>query len=478
MGNFNEDYFVMKVDGAENHPILVCGKTSMMPFVDIKMKHFTANFLIWIMLLGAVGICSAQNPITPEGEFFADPSARQWKDGRVYLYGSRDESVDYWCSYGNDVLSSDDMNSWTLHKNVFSSRGKNDEVAGTDALLFASDCMYKDSIYYLFYCTPDKNHSEGIATSHSPTGPFRGGYQLAHCTGIDPSVLIDDDGEIYYYWGQKSLKVAKLKPDFSDIELSTMKDGVLTVKEHYFHEGVQAFKRNGTYYLSFADESRRGMPTCIGYATSDSPTGPFVYRGVIIDNYGCDPGVWNNHGSVMEINGSWYVFYHRSTNGGKKFRKACIEPVKFDNEGLIEEVEMTSQGVGEALNPFIETEARRACSMTGNVRISTLADGQERLTGIQDDNSACWKYFNFSHQPKQIHLRVISKHGGTIRVYTDNREAEELCRIFITPGDGKTMTEQTAKLTEEITEGVHALHFRFSGEKGKDLFDIDSFLFK
>ena len=82
-------------------------------------------------------------------------------------------------------------------------------------------------------------------------------------------------------------------------------------------------KRNGIYYLVFADISRAGMPTCLGYATSKSPFGPYQYRGVIIDNDHCNPGNWNNHGSIVEFGGKWYVFYHRSTQGSVMMRKAC-----------------------------------------------------------------------------------------------------------------------------------------------------------
>ena len=114
------------------------------------------------------------------------------------------------------------------------------------------------------------------------------------------------------------------------------KDGIITEAEHHFHEGIQAFKHNGTYYLTFADISRRGMPTCIGYATSDCVTGPYKYRGVIIDNFGCDPAVWNNHGSVVCFKDQWYVFYHRSSWGSNTMRKSCVEPIEILPDGTID----------------------------------------------------------------------------------------------------------------------------------------------
>lgn len=434
-------------------------------------------------VLGIPAILFAQNPITPEGTFFSDPSARQWKDGKIYIYGSRDESSRYWCSYDNDVLSSSDMKHWKLHKNVFSSRGNKDEIAGTDDLLFASDCIYKDGIYYLLYCTPDRNHTEGVATSQSPIGPFRDGYKLEGCNQIDPSALIDDDGQIYYYWGQGSLKMAKMKPDFSGIDSTTFRDKILTNKEHYFHEGVQAFKRNGIYYLCFADESRRGRPTCLGYATATSPEGPFTYQGVIIDNKGCDPESWNNHGSVVEVDGKWYVFYHRCTNGQQTFRKACVEPITFDENGLIKEVEMTTSGTSGWLNPFKKTEARLACRMEGNVRISTLSSGQERLTDIHHQDKAEWKYFYFKQKPKEMKLELISRSGGKVQVYIDNQTDKDNLHLVgtfdVKPGDGKQMQVLSTRLSGEIASGKQGVVLRFMGDmSAESLFDIESFVFK
>ena len=81
------------------------------------------------------------------------------------------------------------------------------------------------------------------------------------------------------------------------------------------------------YYLVFADDSRNHKPTCLGYAMSKNPMGPYTYKGVIIDNIGADPAVWNNHGSIEMFDGQCYVFYHRSSHNSQKFRKACIEPV-------------------------------------------------------------------------------------------------------------------------------------------------------
>ena len=440
------------------------------------MNRFVRSLSTVIVGIAAFS-SAAQNPITPEGRFFSDPSARVWEDGRIYIYGSRDEGTTYWCSANNDVLWSDDLRQWQIVPNVFCSRGEHDGVAATDAPLFASDAIYINHRYYLFYCTPDRKHSEGVAESISPTGPFVNARQIEGPTQIDPSVLIDDDGTIYYFWGQNSLKCAQMKPDMSGLDMTTYRENILTEKQHHFHEGAQAFKRNGIYYLSFTDNSR-GRPTCIGYATANSPFGPYTYRGVIIDNAGCDPCNWNNHGSVVEIGGQWYVFYHRSTNGQKVFRKACIEPIVFNEQGLIAEVEMTSQGVGPMLNPFMTTETRIASKLKGNVRVTTLPGGKELLTGIHNGDAAVFRYFDFTHQPSKLQLTVTPHGGGGINIYTDKERLHRLCQVNIHRNGGGVGMKVTATIDANIiVKGRIPLYFDFFGDNGGTLFDIDSFIF-
>ncbi|HJZ40251.1 MAG TPA: family 43 glycosylhydrolase [Bacteroidales bacterium] len=230
-------------------------------------------------------ICLSQNPITPPGIYIADPSAHVWKDGRLYVYGSRDESPDYYCSWTHHVLSTSDLRTWTLHENSFASKGPGDQVPYSDDFLYAPDVQYKDGKYYLYYCLANNTSTEGVATSTSPAGPFTDGRILK--TGginqIDPCVFIDDDGQAYYIWGQMTAKMAKMKSNMVEIDSTTIRDNVLTQEEHRFHEGGYMVKRNGIYYFVYAGLSIHDMASCISYSTSRSPWGPFVYGGVIIN---------------------------------------------------------------------------------------------------------------------------------------------------------------------------------------------------
>lgn len=54
------------------------------------------------------------NPVSPPGLYIADPEVRQMPDGRVYLYGSRDEPGNTWCSNSYHVLSTSDLVHWDV----------------------------------------------------------------------------------------------------------------------------------------------------------------------------------------------------------------------------------------------------------------------------------------------------------------------------------------------------------------------------
>jgi len=436
------------------------------------------RILSTIFLYFSFFISFAQNPIVPAGVYIADPSAHVWKDGKMYIYGSNDESTNYWCSWTHHVLSSSDLLKWDLTKDVFSSKGKNDQVSYNDILLFAPDCQYKDGTYYMYYCQPSNTEAEGVATSTSPLGPFVNGTKMITrgISEIDPCVFMDDDGQAYYIWGQFTAKMARLKPNMTEIDFSTIKDSVITEKEHFFHEGGYMVKRNGIYYFIYAHMGRANMPTCIGYSTSRSPMGPYKYGGVIIDNSHCDPANWNNHGSIVEFKGQWYVFYHRATHNSQMMRKACVEPITFNPDGSINEVEMTTQGAGKPLKETNKVEAEQACLLFGNTRIQNWRHDQEDLGGIRNEDHVAYKYINFEAGVDSFQVGVSpGKAGGTIQLILDQPWHSTIGKVNVPAGSGeKKWITLTCKVNK--TTGVHALWLKFNGV-GDDLFDVDWFRF-
>lgn len=433
------------------------------------------------------------NPILSIQHFVPDVEARQWKDGRMYLYGSYDISGrTCYCSWEYRVFSSADLIHWEDHGESFRSAPPDANVTWTDAPLFAPDCICYNGRYYLFFC--DAGKREGVAESLTPTGPFTNAVPIEGADGdaIDPAVLVDDDGQVYYYWGQFHMRGAKLRPDLCGIQPETLCTDLINEARHGFHEGASIRKRNGIYYLVYADISR-GKPTCLGYATSQSPLGPFTKRGIIIDNTGCDPETWNNHGSIAEFNGQWYVFYHRSSQGSNFNRRVCVEPIHFNADGSIEEVEMTTQGVSGPLPATQPIEAWRACLLGGHVR--TAADGptesdptvRERLTQIHRDDWAAYRYVDFDTQPvNTFQARAGSlAYGGLIEIHLDAPDGE-LIGICSVPRTGGWQKWSTVSCPIKDVKGVRAVYLVFKGTGNKfvipkfdpeRLFDLESFWF-
>ncbi len=433
------------------------------------------------------------NPILPIQHFVPDAEARQWKDGRMYLYGSYDLSGrTSYCSWEYRVFSSADLIHWEDHGESFRSAPPNPSVTWSAAPLFAPDCIYHNGRYYLFFC--DAGNREGVAESASPSGPFTNATPIEGADGdaIDPAVLVDDDGQVYYYWGQFHLRGARLRSDLHGFEPDTLHTDLLNEAEHGFHEGASIRKHNGIYYMVYADISR-GRPTCLGYATSKSPLGPFIKGGILIDNTGCDPETWNNHGSIAEFNGQWYVFYHRSSQASNFNRRVCCEPIRFREDGRIAEVEMTTQGVGGPLPAIQPIEAWRACLLSGHVR--SAADGptasdpavHERLTQIHLNDWAAYKYVDFDSQPvNSFFARAGSlAYGGQIEIHLDQPDGV-LIGVCSVPRTGGWQKWETVSCPVQPVNGVRAVYLVFKGTGDKfvipqfdpeRLFDLDCFWF-
>ena len=368
----------------------------------------------------------AHNPILPEHIFVPDVEAHAWEDGRMYLYGSFDIKGNMsFCSDVHHVYSSSDLIHWTDHGVAFSIA---DSTWAKDCgVLYAPDCAYRNGWYYLYYCVPDGRC--GVAKSKSPTGPFEDVGQIEGVLGIDPAVLIDDDGQAYLYWGQLTwCHAAKLKENMVEIEQDTVCTP-LTVEEHEFHEGSSVKKINGKYYYLFADTHRHGdpdrpdgRPSCLGYAISDHPMHGFVYGGVIIDNFGCDPGVWNNHGSIECFDGQWYVFYHRSTHGAEYSRHVCIEPIYFEKDGSIREVKMTSCGAAPAIKATEDIRASLACELSGRVRIAGDPDAAYVLVldKVAHGDSATYRYLDFDFE-NLFSISMKSDANCRVELYIDGK---------------------------------------------------------
>ena len=418
----------------------------------------------------------AHNPLLDSHIFVPDVEAHAWGDGRIYLYGSLDMQGDTrFCSPVHHVYSSEDMIHWVDHGVVFSIQ---DSTWAKDCgVLYAPDCAYRDGWYYLYYCVPDGRC--GVAKSESPTGPFVDVGQIEGVWGIDPAVLIDDDGQAYLYWGQLTWgKVAKLKENMVEIEQDSITQP-LTVAEHEFHEGSSVKKINGKYYFLFADTHRHGdthrndgRPSCLGYAVSDHPMHGCQYGGIIIDNFGCDPKVWNNHGSMEYFKGQWYVFYHRSTHGSEFSRHVCAEPIFFNEDGSISEVLQTSSGVGGSIAVSNHIPANLACELFGHVRIAGDIASPENLVlaQIQNGDTACYRYLDFFGE-SQMRIRIRTSVVCRVELYVDQMYHAEM---KVAPTDGYV----DAVAAMPPLSGKHTVTWKFYYNEDLAEVSVDAFGFR
>ncbi len=296
----------------------------------------------------------AQNPLDFGSNIrTADPSARVWKDGKLYLYTSHDQEcqVDFWMKDWH-VFSSSDLVSWTDHGPVLSVN----ELKWADNYAWAPDAAYKNGKYYLVFpagtghkdrVNPKKSTKWmgiGIAESKSPTGPFKdkiGAPLWTKPYANDPSMFVDDDGKAYLYFHGKDF-------DYYVIEMA---EDMRSVKGDFYKmdmggyepkmEGPWIFKRNNLYYFTMPENNR-----VLSYYVSKSPKGPWSYKGVFMD----EENKSNNHHSIVEYEGQWILFYHRwlntpDTKCKKRQRHATAEFLAFKEDGSIQKVKRTVSGV-------------------------------------------------------------------------------------------------------------------------------------
>jgi beta-xylosidase len=189
----------------------------------------------------------------------------------------------------------------------------------------------------------------GVAVADRPEGPFRDALGKPLLTNedcfasthswacIDPAVFIDDDGQAWLFWGNRECYYAKLKENMIEIEGEI---GRIDFPGFQFEEAPWIHKRNGSYYLSYAT----GFPEKIAYAISDSIEGPWRYGGLLSEVAGNSNTI---HSAISEFGGRWFFFYHNGSiqrDGGSFSRSVCVDEMRYNPDGTIERVAMTTEG--------------------------------------------------------------------------------------------------------------------------------------
>lgn len=415
------------------------------------------------------------NPVLPQDSFIPDGEGRWMPDGRFYVYGSCDVggAEDYYCSDVLHVFSTHNLIDWVDHGVCL--RSSDISWAGGSRMLYAPDCICKDGKYYLYFCMNEG--LEGVAISDTPYGYFTDPQPVLHADGdgIDPAVLVDGE-DVYYFWGQFQLRGAKLKPNMREIDTDTMNRCILNERSHGFHEGASIRKIHGKYYLLFTDTSG-GRATSLSYAVSSNPLGPYKKRGTVIDNIFCDPETWNNHGSLAEFQGQWYVLYHRSSRNSRYSRRLCMEPIFFDKNGDIAQVPMTTQGVEPPLRMNQWIPAARACAVNNGVHIAPSQDGAcEVLRHAGNGSFATYRYLDFQCPHRFSVTAATPIPGVEIDIWADDIQIG-VCK---TQSTGNWNQYQTFSCSLTPAGGVRSLYLVFrgsSGGMGAGLIDVKAFHF-
>ncbi len=468
------------------------------------------------------------NPFLPSWEYTPDGEPRVFGD-RLYLYGSHDafNGADF-CVNDYVCWSTplDDLSDWRYEGIIYR---KEQDPRNKDGKMHmcAPDCVQgPDGRFYLYYqlhaltCTC-------VAAADTPIGPFEYYGCVRHPDGtpwgerkgdsfaFDPGVLVDDDGKIYLYVGfspeglfKHVFKLRGNKVDGSvclelEKDMITVRGGEHPIapgpamargtdyEGHGFFEASSIRKIGGKYYYIYS--SILSHELC--YAVSDSPTGGFSYGGTLVSiadigykgnqtllNY-----TGNTHGGMAEVNGQWYIFYHRQTNRIKCSRQACAEKLTILPDGSIPQVEVTSCGLNDG--PLFgkgSYEARIACNLGAlggmvksdeakkkdkkNLLPYFTQGGEDREeSGDQYIANLChcswcgFKYFAFDGSESKLSITVRGSAAGAVKVYI-NRNMPPVASVPVKPSDD--WTEYSGEL--DIPSGEAPLTFVYDGSGSLD----------
>ena len=528
---------------------------------------------------GACLFCAgagAANPYLPLWEYIPDGEPYIFEDPdnpgqyRVYVYGSHDIELSAYCGRNQVVWSAsvDDLLHWrydgVIFESVLDAKGQHLNPDGKGDILYAPDVVEKvgpdgKKTYYLYPNTQAGGRNAMIARSDRPDGPFtvcnwspKDPRVTEGTLGFDPAVFIDDDGRVYGYWGFQQSWGAELDPE----TMCTVKKGTQPVKDmvsNLNQEGVFRFfeasslrKIKDKYVFIYSrwtaegEFGLRGANNTLAYAWSNSPLGPWTYGGTIIDArardvdeagnpiYTASPG-GNTHGSLCEIGGQWYIFFHRQAGLGGFDRQAMVAPVEVkvtegpDGKVEISEAEYTSEGFERhGLDPRERHSAGIACYYTGPTpaepdnlgnRFSgsyiqpfrPVWDGKTDPYELSINHNPVvnntagsvvgYKYFNFDHLRPNLAKRLsprltanrllvrLMPQGvkGRIVIMVDHpRHGTRLGVIRLNGRQNGKIVEKCVRVPKSVVymTGKHALYFVFESDTpDASLCELEDFVF-
>lgn len=420
---------------------------------------------------------NAQRPII-QTKYTADPAPMVYND-TVFLYTTHDEDdaegfkMQDWLLY-----TSTDMVNWTDHGVVASL--KSFDWVKRDNGAWAEQVVERNGKFYM-YC-PIHGNGIGVLVSDSPYGPFKDPlgkplvWQKEHWDDIDPTVFIDEDGQAYMYWGNPNCYYVKLNEDMISYSGDIVK--LKETPEHY-QEGPWFYKRNGHYYLAFASTC---CPEGIGYAMSDSPTGPWKTKGYIMRPTERTRG---NHPGIMDYKGKSYVFglnydlLKLETNTHYERRSVSVAEMHYNEDGTIQEVPYWADTKLEQIgtfNPFRKVEAE---TMAWGYGLKTAPNADKSLSVVDVNNGEyiCVRGVNFGkNKARCFEVSALPLEGGNLKIRLDAPDGKIVGNVNIPQGN-ETSKYELYSCEVNAVSGIHDLYLSFEGENNKDLFELDYWKF-
>ena len=500
----------------------------------------------------------------PDGEPYVFEDPDQPGKQRVYIYGSHDSRIDDYCGRELVVWSApvEDLSHWRYDGEILkvdkNAKGEPFDSVGTADVLFAPDVALKvdadgKKTYFLYPNDQVGGRNGLVAKSDRPNGPFTvcnwskdDPNKNDGVLQFDPAVFVDDDGRVYGYWGFERSYAAELDPE----TMATVKPGAKIVEdmvsgrnqagEFRFFEASSIRKIKDKYvfiYSRWTKNGEFGLPDTnytLAYAYGDNPLGPWTYGGTIIDARGREINeqgdtiasgnvTGNTHGSICEVNGQWYVFYHRQTGLNEFARQAMVAPITVNvQEGKggkveISEGEYNSEGFAlNGLDPLERHSAGIACWYTGpkvaehewpnNVFYGSyvgasygtddkfdapydLRNNTNRVVNNTDGSIVGYKYFNFDatngHDGLQLLLTLIPEGiDGMIQVMADRPWTSQKGIQLGSAPIKADMPKQSTEVAIDVPalkelKGKHAIYLLFSSDtKEKSICTLEDFVFK
>ena len=445
------------------------------------------------------GSAFATNPIIMD-QFGADPTARVF-EGKIYLYPSHDIPVPpgsgarqaWFCMEDYHVFSSENLTDWTDH-GIICNQTNVPWLNRKGYDMWAPDCVFKNGTYYFYFPVGGRI---GVATSDKPYGPWKVLDQpVTGASGIDPCVLQDDDGSAYLFTG--GISVAKLKDNMIALDVPPPPTNVVAntntppgrggrggfggrgsmqrivnLPSPGLIEGSFAFKRNGTYYLTYphavtinGHEAER-----LEYSTSTNAMGPYTWAGIITDQN--ESGCWTEHHSIVQYKNQWYLFYHdkQLSPNFDKNRSVRVDYLTFNDDGTIKKVIPTLRGVGNVdAKSKIQIDRYSAISTNG-VSFSFL-DASNTFAGwkLSFTDSNGWSEFDRvdfgSGGLKSVNARAVSSTGGIIEIHLDKADGPLLARVEIGTGSDLGIVKSAVAIAPA---GLHDLFFTQTGTSNIDV---------